>query len=72
MKIAAILTVHFHYKIYSPFMDLYKDLLDHGLLEVLPNLLTQGLTSPIDILSLRWLDTNDANQPPFDPGYTLA
>jgi hypothetical protein len=58
--------------LFEPDMDLYKDLLDHGLLEVLPNLLTQGLTNPIDILSLRWLDTNDANQPPFDPGYTLA
>jgi hypothetical protein len=58
--------------LFEPDMDLYKDLLDHGLLEVLPNLLTHGLTDPIDILSLRWLDTTDANDPPFDPGYTLA
>jgi hypothetical protein len=58
--------------LFEPDMDLYKDLLDHGLLEVLPNLLTHGLTDPIDILSLRWLDTTDANEPPFDPGYTLA
>jgi hypothetical protein len=57
---------------FEPDMDLYKDLLDHGLLEVLPNLLTHGLTDPIDILSLRWLDTTDALEPPFDPGYTLA
>jgi hypothetical protein len=57
---------------FEPDMDLYKDLLDHGLLEVLPNLLTHGLTDPVDILSLRWLDTTDAYEPPFDPGYTLA
>jgi hypothetical protein len=58
--------------LFEPDMDLYRDLLDHGLLEVLPNLLTHGLTDPIDILSLRWLDTTDANEPPFDPGYALA
>ena len=58
--------------LFEPDMDLYKDLLDHGVLEVLPNLLTHGLTDPVDILSLRWLDTNDAYAPPFDPGYTLA
>ncbi len=53
-------------------MDLYKDLIDHGVLEVLPNLLTHGLTDPVDILSLRWFDTTDSNETPFDPGYTLA
>lgn len=58
--------------LFEPDMDLYKDLLDHGVLEVLPNLLTHGLTDPIDILSLRWLDTTDAYESPFDPGYTLA
>lgn len=57
---------------FEPDMDLYKSLLDHGVLEVLPNLLTHGLTDPIDILSLRWLDTTDAYEDPFDPGYTLA
>lgn len=57
---------------FEPDMDLYKDLLDHGLLEVLPNLLTHGLTDPVDILSLRWLDTTDAYESPFDPGYSLA
>lgn len=31
----------------EPYMDLYKDLLDHGLLEVLPNLLTHGLTEAV-------------------------
>jgi hypothetical protein len=58
--------------LFEPDMDLYKDLLDHGVLEVLPNLLTHGLTDPVDILSLRWLDTNDAHEPPFDPCYTLS
>jgi hypothetical protein len=57
---------------FEPDMDLYKDQLNHGLLEVLPNLLTHGLTDPVDIFSLRWLDTADAGDPPFDPGYTLA
>jgi hypothetical protein len=57
---------------FEPDMDLYKDQLDHGLLEVLPNLLTHGLTDPIDIFSLRWLDSADAGEAPFDPGYTLA
>ena len=58
--------------LFEPDMDLYKDLLDHGVLEVLPNLLTHGLTDPVDILSLRWLETNDLAQEPFDPGYTLG
>jgi hypothetical protein len=57
---------------FEPDMDLYKDQLNHGLLEVLPNLLTHGLTDPVDVFSLRWLDTADAGDPPFDPGYTLA
>lgn len=57
---------------FEPDMDLYRNLLDHGLLEVLPNLLIHGLTDPVDILSLRWLDTTDSYQAPFDPGYTLA
>ncbi len=57
---------------FEPDMDLYKDQLDHGLLEVLPNLLTHGLTDPVDIFSLRWLDTADDGESPFDPGYTLA
>jgi hypothetical protein len=57
---------------FEPDMDLYKNLLDHSLLEVLPNLLTHGLTDPVDILSLRWLDTTDAFEDPFDPGYTLT
>jgi hypothetical protein len=56
---------------FEPDMDLYKDLLNHGLLEVLPNLLTHGLTDPVDILSLRWLDTTDTYELPFDPGFTL-
>jgi hypothetical protein len=50
--------------LFEPDMDLYKDLLDHGLLEVLPNLLTHGLTDTVDILSLRLLDTTDDNEPP--------
>ncbi len=57
---------------FEPDMDLYKDQLDHGLLEILPNLLTHGLTDPIDVFSLRWLDSADAGEAVFDPGYTFV
>jgi hypothetical protein len=56
----------------EPDMDLYKSLLNHGLMEVLPNLSTHGLTNPVDILSLRWLDSADDNESNFDPGYNLV
>ena len=56
----------------EPDMDVYKDLLNHGLLELLPNLVQDALTNPIDILSLRWLDTADDTVAPFDPGYTVV
>lgn len=56
----------------EPDMDLYKNLLDHGLMEVIPNLSTRGLTNPVDILALRWLDAADDAEEPFDPGYTVS
>lgn len=56
----------------EPDMDVYKDLVNHTLLELLPNLVTCGLTNPVDILTLRWLDASDDNQTPFNPGYTVV
>ena len=55
----------------EPDMDLYKELVAHGLGEVLPNKLTGSLTDPLNILALRWIDAAQLNQPLFDPGYSL-
>ena len=56
----------------EPDMDLYKDILAHGLMEVIPNLSTGGLTNPIDVLALRWIDAVQSDDPLFDPGYSLS
>ncbi len=56
----------------EPDMDLYKELVPHGLLEVVPNLSTHGLTNPLDVLILRWVDASESDEPAFDPGYDLG
>ncbi len=56
----------------EPDMDLYKDLLAHGVGEVIPNLSTGGLTNPLDVLALRWIDAVQGEEPLFDPGYELV
>ena len=56
----------------EPDMDLYKEVIAHGLGEVLPNWITHNLTSPIAVLALRWIDAVQSNEPLFDPGYTLS
>ena len=56
----------------EPDMDLYKDLIPHGLLEVIPNHLTNGKTNPLAVLALRWIDAVQSNEPLFNPGYTLS
>lgn len=56
----------------EPDMDLYKSLVNHGLMEVIPNLSTHGLTNPISVLSLRWLDSANDGENPFVPGYSLV
>lgn len=58
--------------LFEPDMDLYKDLLAHGVLEVLPNLIRKGLTLPLDVLTLRWSDTVGTDSPLFDPGYSFT
>ncbi len=56
----------------EPDMDLYKEIVEHGLGEVLPNLSTGGLTNPLDVLALRWIDAVQGDEPLFDPGYLLS
>jgi hypothetical protein len=56
----------------EPDIDLYKDLLAHGLEEVVPNLITGGKTNPVAVFSMRWTTAQDDGGPAFDPGYELA
>ncbi len=56
----------------EPDMDLYKELVAHGLGEVIPNLLTDGKTNPLAVLALRWIDAVQSGEALFDPGYTLT
>jgi hypothetical protein len=58
--------------LFEPDMDLYKDLLAHGVLEVLPNLVRKGLTHPLDVLTLRWSDAVGTDSPLFNPGYSYT
>ena len=55
----------------EPDIDYYKDLLSHGLLEVIPNALTGGLTEPATAFELRWMAGQQAGQAPFNPLYTV-
>jgi hypothetical protein len=58
--------------IVEPDIDYYKDLISHGLLEVLPNLLTEGKTDPRQDYSLRWMATKlEGVQPDFAPPVTI-
>lgn len=52
-------------------IDCYKDLLSHGLLEVIPNALSHGLTEPAVAFALRWMAGMRAGLPPFNPLYTV-
>jgi hypothetical protein len=57
----------------EPDMDLYRDLGAHGLLEVVPNLLTGNKTNALDIYRLRWMATRQEGvQPDFAPPVTVA
>ena len=56
----------------EPDMDLYKDLLSHGVGEVIPNLTTGGLTNPMAVFALRWIDAVQRDESLFDPGYLLS
>jgi hypothetical protein len=58
--------------IVEPDIDYYKDLLAHGLFEVLPNLATGGKTDPRTVYSLRWTSTMLEGLTEFNPPLTLA
>jgi hypothetical protein len=56
----------------EPDIDLYKDLLAHGLLEVVPNLFTNGKTDPRTVYAMRWMATRqEQGVPEFDPPTTI-
>lgn len=55
----------------EPDIDYYKDLLSHGLLEVIPNALSHGLTEPTVAYALRWMAGKHAGLSPFNPLYTV-
>jgi hypothetical protein len=56
----------------EPDIDYYKDLLAHGLLEVVPNIITKGKTDPRQDYSLRWMATKlEGIQPDFIPPCTI-
>jgi hypothetical protein len=56
----------------EPDIDLYKDLLAHGLFEVVPNLATGGKTDPRLVYAMRWMATRqEEGVTPFDPPVTI-
>jgi hypothetical protein len=55
----------------EPDIDYYKDLLSHGLIEVIPNALTGGLTEPTTAFVLRWMAGRRAGLPTFNPLFTV-
>jgi hypothetical protein len=55
----------------EPDIDYYKDLLAHGLLEVLPNKFTRGLTDPRGVCLLRWMAAKQIGLD-FDPLYWIV
>jgi hypothetical protein len=55
----------------EPDIDYYKDVAAHGLLEVVPNWITKGLTDPRVVYAMRWMTTKREGLPDFDPLYTV-
>ena len=56
----------------EPDIDLYKDLLAHGLCEVIPNLATGGKTDPRVVYAMRWMATRqETGVPEFNPPFTI-
>jgi hypothetical protein len=60
------------YVMIEPDIDYYKDLGAHGLLEVLPNDVTHGLTDPVMVYVLRWIAGRRAGIPEFNPPYVIV
>jgi hypothetical protein len=56
----------------EPDIDYYRDLGAHGLLEVIPNTITHGLTDPKVVYSLRWMAAKrEPHLADFNPLYTI-
>jgi len=56
----------------EPDIDYYKDLGAHGLMEVIPNAVTHGLTDPKVVYMLRWMAARrEPHLPEFNPLYTV-
>jgi hypothetical protein len=61
----------------EPDIDYFQDEVSHGILEVLPHLISQrvggkGLTNPYAVYVLRWIAGRQAGMPEFAPPYTLV
>ncbi len=64
----------------EPDIDYYRDLIAHGILEVLPNDIAKavqsdiakGLTDPKKVYVLRWIAGREAGEPEFDPPYVIS
>jgi hypothetical protein len=56
----------------EPDIDYYRDLIAHGLGEVVPNHITKGLTNPEKVYLLRWIAGQQALMPEFDPPFVIA
>jgi len=52
----------------EPDIDLYRDLIAHGLLEVVGN----KLTEPEQVYVLRWIAGQQAGVPPFEPPFAIV
>lgn len=55
----------------EPDIDYYKDVAAHGLLEVIPNWVTKGVTDPRVVYAMRWMTAKREGLPDFDPLYTV-
>ena len=56
----------------EPDIDLFKDLVSHGLAEVVPNALTGGKTDPRTVYAMRWMATRqEENVAEFAPPVTI-
>ncbi len=55
----------------EPDIDLFKDVIEHGLGEVIPNALTGGKTDPVAVCSMRWIAGQLDGKQEFEPPYTI-
>jgi len=60
-----------HCVLVEPDIDYYKDVVAHGLLEVVPNLASGGKTDPRTVYQLRWMATRQEGLPEFAPPCTI-